>query len=67
MSASQDDRAAFARAVRDTGAQWISNESAALSQWQGPMPAVWGRFLLMLNGEGVAYAEPHGTALEWLA
>jgi hypothetical protein len=61
------DRAAFAQTVRDTGARWVSNESAALSQWQGDMPAVWGKFLLTLDGTPVAYTEPHGTGVEWLA
>jgi hypothetical protein len=60
------DRRAFADSVRATGAQWISNESADLSAWTGETPAVWGDFVLALNGRPVAHTEPHGTRLHWL-
>jgi hypothetical protein len=61
------DRQAFADSVRATGAQWISNESADLSGWRGETPAVWGDFVLALNGRPVAHTEPHGTRVHWLA
>jgi hypothetical protein len=61
-----EDRLAFADSVRATGAQWISNESAALSGWRGETPAVWGDFLMTLNGRPMAHADSHGTRLHWL-
>lgn len=61
------DRQAFGQTVRACGAQWISNESHAV--WDEPdLPArSWGRFVLSLNGRGLAYTDAHGTAIEWLA
>ena len=61
------DRQAFGQTVRACGAQWISNESHAV--WDEPdLPArPWGRFVLSLNGRGVAYTEAHGTQIDWFA
>jgi hypothetical protein len=61
------DRKAFADTVGSLGAQWISNESAELSAQPGLPPRPWGRFLLSLNGRGMAYTDAHGTAIEWFA
>ena len=61
------DRLAFADTVRGLNAQWISNESAKLLAGPDDPPASWGRFLLALNGRPVAYADPHGASIDWLA
>jgi len=61
-----DDRKAFARTVQDCGAQWVSNESATIWDTSG-LPPVWGRFVLALNGRGLAYTDAHGTAIDWFA
>lgn len=61
------DRQAFAESVKATGAQWVSNESAGLSGWRSEMPAVWGDFLLTLNGRPIAHTEAHGAGIHWLA
>jgi hypothetical protein len=61
------DRQAFVDSVRGLGAQWVSNESAEMFNQSGALPAPWGLFSLSLNGRAVAYADAHGTALEWLA
>jgi hypothetical protein len=62
------DRQAFATRAMQLGT-WISNE----------MPAVFpdiakravrgapGRFLLAVNGTPVAWADPHGASLDWIA
>lgn len=60
------DRLAFAQSVRATGAQWISNESAALTGWTGETPAVWGDFVLALNGRPKAHTDAHGTRVLWM-
>ncbi len=60
-------RRAFASAVRELGAVWLSNEGAGVLTWIRPE----GRpndFLLVKNGEEMlARTDPHGTWLEWLA
>ena len=65
----QAARDMFARAVRDIGAVWISNEMpgafpsmrAQLSQ-----PGPRGAFLLAVNGVPVAWTDPHGAWIEWI-
>jgi len=61
------DRLAFKESVAALGAQWISNESASLSDWKGATPAIWGSFILALNGAPIARTDAHGTRLHWLA
>lgn len=61
------DREAFGQTVRRCGAQWISNESAAIWDEPGLPPRPWGRFVLSLNGRGVAHTDAHGTAIDWFA
>jgi len=59
-------RQAFAAAVRDLGATWLSNEGDGVlpSLATGPGTAC---FLLVRDGEEVlARTDPHGTWLEWL-
>lgn len=66
----QEERAAFARTVRDLGAVWISNEAP------GVFPAIRDRvtergprsaFLLAVDGAPVAWTDPHGAWLDWIA
>jgi hypothetical protein len=59
------DRRAFADTVKSLDAQWVSNESGDLFDQPNLPPWPRGRFLLSLNGRGVAYTDAHGTALEW--
>lgn len=59
-------RQAFARAVKDLGAVWLSNEGARvlphLAKAAGP-----GEFVLAVDGqEALARTDPHGTWVEWL-
>jgi hypothetical protein len=67
--ADPDARVAFARAVRALKAVWISNEApfvfpdiAAKISTAGPA----GAFLLAVNGEPVAWTDPHGAWIEWI-
>jgi len=61
------DRVAFGQNVASVGAHWISNESAALFSWKASLPAVWGSFLLAMNGKPIAFTDAHGTRLDWIA
>ena len=63
-------REAFMRTVRELGAVWISNELPGvfpslrdrLTQ-RGPR----GAFLLSVDAEPVAWTDPHGGWIEWIA
>lgn len=63
-------RAAFAAQVRNLGAVWISNEVpgvfpdiVAKVPGRGPR----GAFLLAVDGEPVAWTDPHGAWIDWIA
>jgi hypothetical protein len=65
-----DDRAGFVRTVRDLNAVWISNEAPFVfpdiaARYTAPGPR--GAFLLAVNGEPVAWTDPHGAWIEWIA
>jgi hypothetical protein len=60
-------RRAFADAVRALGAVWVANEPPDVLTDPGDEPWPRGRFLLTCDGRPVAWTEPHGTAIEWLA
>ncbi len=65
---SQRDRDAFAQAVMETGATWISNEAPGVfpqiaGNVSGPRHA--DRFLLAIDGQPVAWTGPHGQSIEW--
>ncbi len=65
----QNDRDGFARTVRDLGAVWISNESPRVFPRSAEKVSALqplGHFLMMMNGEPVAWTDPHGAAIEWL-
>jgi hypothetical protein len=66
---SPSEREDFARSVREHCDIWIANEAprvlpaiAALAP-----PAPHGRFLLSVNGAPVAWTDPHGAAIDWIA
>ncbi len=63
-------REEFMRTVRECGAVWISNESPSV------FPSVRdkltrrglrGAFLLSVDAEPVAWTDPHGGWIEWIA
>jgi len=66
----QSDRDAFAKAVRRTGAVWISNEVPSvfpeLTKLAPPPPSS-SHFLLAVNGAPLAWAGPHGQSIDWFA
>ena len=60
-------RLAFAEAVRDLGAVWLSNEGSGVLPDIAAEPGP-ASFLLVRDGrEVLARTDPHGTWLEWLA
>ena len=66
----QEERESFAREAMSLGQFWISNESPrvfpeiAKRVGENGTP---GRFMLSVNGEPVAWADPHGAGIEWIA
>ena len=67
---SRAERAEFARAAQALCDVWISNEVpqvfpeiAARAAASGPR----GHFLIAANGQPLAWADPHGAALDWIA
>jgi len=63
------ERDAFAASVSRVCDYWISNEAPrALPDIaaRSPAEAAAGRFILAVNGEPVAWTDPHGAALEWI-
>jgi hypothetical protein len=64
----QSAREQFAATVKETGAEWISNEPASvfpsIARMAPPSPAR-GRFLMAWNGSPVAWTGPHGQSLDW--
>lgn len=67
-----EQREAFARSVASLCDFWIANEApgvfpdiAARAARPGPS-GLKGWFLLSVNGEPVAWADPHGAALQWI-
>ena len=63
------EREEFARSVRSLCDFWIANEApqifpgiAGRAGWEGPR----GRFLLSVNGDPLAWTDPHGASLDWL-
>ncbi len=66
----QRKREAFATAMIQSRAVWISNESPnvfpALAR-QAPEPRAAGNFLLAVDGTPVAWTGPHGQSIDWIA
>ena len=62
------ERDGFVRRARSLCPFWISNESPrVLPGIPAPSGGAPGRFLMAVNGSAVAWTDPHGTAIEWLA
>jgi hypothetical protein len=64
------DRRRFADTVRGLGACWIANEPPGVVELElPPRPgrAPGGEIVLSLDGEPLAWADPHGAWLRWLA
>jgi len=67
----EDERGRFARTMAGLPARWLSNEG------QGVVPGVMNRlteqprsssdFVLALDGVPVAFTQPHGRSIHWLA
>jgi hypothetical protein len=67
--AEQAARERFAATVRGLGAVWVSNEApAAFPRISAGVSAdqARGRFLLAVDGEPIAWTDPHGASIEWL-
>ncbi|OJF14566.1 DUF2332 domain-containing protein [Couchioplanes caeruleus] len=66
-----DTRSAFINLVRGLPGHWISNEGVGvLPELAATMevdPAGPARFLLAVDGQGVAFTGPHGQEIQWLA
>lgn len=63
-------RQAFAERVRGLCRYWISNESPRVFPDIASRAGGGGRphrFLLSMNGSPVAWTDPHGASLEWIA
>jgi hypothetical protein len=64
----QSAREQFAATVKETEAEWISNEPPgvfpSIARKAPPSPAR-GRFLIARNGTPVAWTGPHGQSLDW--
>jgi hypothetical protein len=66
---SRVERDRFIASVGDIGAVWISNEAPQILSHVIPMPEAGpsGAFLMSVNGEPVAWTDPHGSWIEWIA
>lgn len=72
--AERADRDAFGRRVRSLCPYWISNEAASVfgdasgaNASKHASSGAGGRFLMPVNGSPVAWADPHGAAIDWIA
>ena len=64
--AGQSAREAFAQRVMSLCPYWISNELPRVFPDVSAGVGTPGRFLLSVNGSAVAWADPHGAALDWI-
>jgi hypothetical protein len=67
---SRQERAEFARAVQALCNVWISNEAPQVFPEiaaRAPTPGPRGHFLLAKNGNPLAWSDPHGASLDWIA
>jgi hypothetical protein len=68
--AGQAERRAFAKQVMSFCPYWISNESPRVFPRAVDnigMTNTSGRFLLSVNGSPMAWTDPHGASLDWIA
>ncbi len=64
------DRRAFADGVTSLCPYWICNEAPGVMPdiaERAGQPGEAGRFLLSVNASPVAWTDPHGAAIEWIA
>jgi hypothetical protein len=64
------DRQAFAKRVMGLCPFWISNESPSVfpdAARRAGVAGTPGHFLLAVNAAPVAWTDPHGAAIEWIA
>jgi hypothetical protein len=70
LVADRAERQRFARTVRSLCPCWISNESPRVfpehAEPAGTPPEA-GHFLMAVNGSPVAWTDPHGASLRWIA
>ena len=62
-------RDAFARAVRELGAVWVSNEVPGVFpsiRERLALPGPRGAFMLAVDGVPVAWTDPHGGWIDWI-
>jgi hypothetical protein len=65
-----DERLAFAQTLSDLEVVWICNEPPELFPDVRPgLSEPWppGLFLLSMNRRPMAWSDPHGTSLDWIA
>jgi hypothetical protein len=60
------ERRRFAERVQTMCDYWVSNEAPFVFPG-APAGGGQGRFLLSVNGAAVAWTDPHGAAIEWIA
>jgi hypothetical protein len=68
--ADASERERFARTVREIGAVWISNEAPGVFphiRERLARPGPRGAFLLSCDGVPLAWTDPHGGWIEWIA
>ncbi len=65
------ERAEFSRMVQSLDAVWVANESPELlggsNSPKHPWPAGFDPFLLTCDLRPVAWTDPHGTSIDWIA
>jgi hypothetical protein len=58
----------FARTVRGLGAAWLSNEGSRVLPGISTQPHDGRQFLQVFDGTtSIAFTDPHGTWLQWVA
>ena len=68
--AAREERTDLARAIAHIRATWISNEAPAFSPChddKAKAECPVGQFLLAENQRAIAYTDPHGRSIHWLA
>lgn len=64
----QADRIAFSRRAQSLAPYWVSNESPVVFPGLAPRTGgKQGQFLLSVNGTPVAWTDPHGAVIDWIA
>jgi hypothetical protein len=67
---SANERSAFAQTLKELDVLWVSNEPPALfPEISRDLSKPWplGQFLLSINQRPIAWTDPHGACLDWIA